>query len=171
MTAAHPVTSIDSRYGSPEAEPRAWSEGSAALESAEVYWITTVRADGRPHVTPLIGIWLDDAFYFCSGEDEQKTLNLTANNQVVVTTGCNKFNEGLDIVVEGSVQRPTDVGRLERLAAGYKTKYDWNYVVRDGAFYDSETAERSANVYEVVPSKIFGFGKGEPFSQTRWRFR
>jgi hypothetical protein len=25
-------------------------------------------------------------------------------------------------------------------------------------------------VFEVAPTKVFGFGKGQPFSQTRWRF-
>jgi hypothetical protein len=31
-----------------------------------------VRADSRPHVTPLIALWLDAAMYFCAGASEQK---------------------------------------------------------------------------------------------------
>ena len=46
------------------------------LEQAELYWLTTVRADGRPHVTPLIGIAEDAAVYFCTGLREQKARNL-----------------------------------------------------------------------------------------------
>ena len=47
--------------------------------------------------------------------------------------------------------------------------------MRDGAFYhDSgslrETDAGAAWVYEVSPKKVFGFGKGAVFSQTRWRF-
>jgi hypothetical protein len=47
--------------------------------------------------------------------------------------------------------------------------------VRDGTFYHNpgslrETDTGAAWVYEVSPKKVFGFGKGEPFSQTRWRF-
>jgi len=38
--------------------------------------------------------------------------------------------------------------------------------VRDGAFYGEGGR---AEVYEVNPT-AFGFGKGETFSQTRWRF-
>src|ERR1017187_7176346 len=47
-----------------------WSRGRAVVASAEVYWLSTVRPDGRPHVTPLLGIWLEGAFYFCTGPDE-----------------------------------------------------------------------------------------------------
>jgi hypothetical protein len=48
-------------------------------------------------------------------------------------------------------------------------------VVRDGAFYHDSGSLREADtgvawVYEVSPKKVFGFGKGESFSQTRWRF-
>jgi hypothetical protein len=33
-----------------------------------------------------------------------------------------------------------------------------------------EADTTAAWVYEVVPAKVLGFGKGEPFSQTLWRF-
>lgn len=42
------------------------------LDRAELYWLTTVRPDGRPHVTPLIGVALDAAAHFCTGLREHK---------------------------------------------------------------------------------------------------
>jgi Pyridoxamine 5'-phosphate oxidase len=75
------------------------------LEAAELFWISTVRADGRPHVTPLVAAWLDGAIHFHTGADEQKAANLRANPHVVLTTGCNRWNEGLDVVVEGEAVR------------------------------------------------------------------
>jgi len=42
------------------------------LEDAELFWITTVRVDGRPHVTPLVAVWLDDAIHFATGAGEQQ---------------------------------------------------------------------------------------------------
>jgi len=33
-----------------------WPEAREHLEMAELYWLTTVRGDGRPHVTPLIAV-------------------------------------------------------------------------------------------------------------------
>jgi len=43
-----------------------WRQVSDALAAAELYWLTTVRKDGRPHITPLIGAWVDDGFVFCT---------------------------------------------------------------------------------------------------------
>jgi hypothetical protein len=46
-----PTAEFDSRFSDPEAGPTPWSEAAQVLEHAELYWLTTVRADGRPHVT------------------------------------------------------------------------------------------------------------------------
>ena len=71
-----PTAAIDSRFSDPEAGPTPWRDAAQVLEQAELYWLTTVRADGRPHVTPLIGIAEDAAVYFCTGPREQKARNL-----------------------------------------------------------------------------------------------
>jgi Pyridoxamine 5'-phosphate oxidase len=55
---------IDIRFSDPDAGSTPWDETGAALARVELYWITTVRADGRPHVTPLIGVWHDSAMHF-----------------------------------------------------------------------------------------------------------
>ncbi|MDP9134105.1 MAG: pyridoxamine 5'-phosphate oxidase family protein, partial [Actinomycetota bacterium] len=67
-----PIAKFDSRFSDPAAGPTAWAGVAAALERAELYWLTTLRADGRPHVTPLIGAYEDDAVHFCTGLREQK---------------------------------------------------------------------------------------------------
>jgi hypothetical protein len=54
-----PVTELDPRFSDPDAVPTSWPETRRILESAELFWICTVRADGRPHVTPLVAVWLD----------------------------------------------------------------------------------------------------------------
>jgi hypothetical protein len=117
------------------------------------------------------------ALYFCTGPDERKAKNLVRNPHCILTAGCNALDEGLDVVVEGDAVRVTDEARLGRVADAYLSKYgsDWRFAVRDGTFYHDpgslrETDTGAAWVYEVSPKKVFGFGKGEPFSQTRWRF-
>lgn len=50
-----PVTALDPRYSDPAAAAITWRETREALEKAELSWISTVRPDGRPHVTPLVG--------------------------------------------------------------------------------------------------------------------
>ena len=43
-------------------------------------------------------------------------MNLRANPNVILTTGCNEWERGLDVVVEGEAVQVTDDDVLERLA-------------------------------------------------------
>lgn len=170
MATAQPVTELDSRFSDPNASATDWAEARSRLAAAELYWVTTVRPDGRPHVTPLLAVWLDDAMYFCTGPTEQKARNLETNTHCTLITGCNALNNGLDLVVEGDAVRVTDNGRLQRLADEYVTKYGrtWQFTVGDGAFVHP-SGQSEALVFEVAPDKVLGFSKGD-FSQTRWVF-
>lgn len=170
MAIEKPVAKLAPQFSSPDATARSWAEAREQLKRAEVYWLTTVRPDGHPHVTPLLGVWLDGALHFCTGPDERKARNLAGNTHVVLTTGCNSLGEGLDLVVEGDALQVRNEAALKRLADEYVSKYgeDWRFTVRDGAFLNPGGGK--ALVYEVRPKTAFGFGKGEPFSQTRWRW-
>ncbi|WP_326814279.1 pyridoxamine 5'-phosphate oxidase family protein [Streptomyces sp. NBC_01763] len=171
MSGDQPVAELHPDYSDKDATARPWSEAVAVLTRAEVFWLSTVRPDGRPHVTPLIGLWSDDALHFCTGPAERKARNLATNPEVVVTTGTNTLHQGFDVVVEGRADRVTDEAPLTRLAELWEAKYgaDWHFEVRAGAFANAAGGGR-AEVFEVVPRTAFGFGKGEPYSQTRWRF-
>lgn len=170
MIEKEPVATLDPRFSSNDATPTPWAEAQERLATAEVYWLSTVRPDGRPHVTPLIAVWLDDALHFCTGPSERKAKNLTGNAHCVITTGTNALAEGLDLVVEGDAVQVRDEARLQRLADLYESKYgsDWHFTVRAGAFFIEEGGE--ALVFEVSPTTVFGFHKGESGGQTRWRF-
>ena len=160
---------LDRRLSDPAAEPSTWADVEEALAGAGTYWLTTVRADGRPHVTPLIGVWWDGALHFCTGGHEQKARNIEANPRVILTTGTNEWNRGLDVVLEGEARRLQDEDALRHLADAYVAKYgeDWRFDVRDGAFVHNE--DSVALVFRVEPEKVLGFRKGD-FAQTRWRF-
>lgn len=166
--AQDPVAELDARYSAEGARAPEWSDARARLAAAEVFWLSTVRPDGRPHVTPLLSVWLDGALHFCTGPDERKARNLAANPHCVLTTGCNALSEGLDLVVEGHAVRVTDEAKLVSLAGTYETKYgsDWHFDVRDGAFHGDGG---EALVFEVAPVTAFAFTKGD-YAQTRWRF-
>jgi general stress protein 26 len=167
MTDKEPTIELEPQFSSDNATATPWAKGREMLEKADIYWLTTVRPDARPHVTPLIAVWLDGALYFCTGPEERKARNLASNSHCVITTGCNAF-KGLDLVVEGDADLINDETTLRRLADKYAAKYDWHFDVRDGAFYGDGG---KAHVYQVRPAKAFGFGKGEPFSQTRYLWR
>jgi general stress protein 26 len=169
-----PATTLDTRYSDPAAKAIGWEETRQILESAELFWVTTVRADGRPHVTPVVAAWVDGGICFCTGAGEQKFLNLRANPHVVVTTGCNQWDRGIDVVVEGDAVHVTDEQTLRRLAAAFTKKWDgrWQFEARDGCFADPDSEDSSmvAQVFLVSPVKVFAHKKGDPFGATTHKF-
>jgi general stress protein 26 len=159
---------IDRRFSDPDAKPTDWSEAEQVLEAAELYWLTTVRSDGRPHVTPLIGVVHDDAMHFCTGLREQKAHNLEHNDRVALTTGTNTWAAGLDVILEGTAIRIADHEALQQVADAYEAKYGtvWRFEVGDGVF---GSGEREAAVFRVEPAKVLAFAK-DPHAQTTFRF-
>ena len=170
MTRIGPTTEIDARYGEEGAQPTSWDDAERLLAAAELSWISTVRPDGRPHVTPLITVWRDGRLHFCTGPEERKGRNLEANPQVVLTTGSNALHGGLDLVLEGTAVRVTEDAELRELAAAWLAKYgeEWRFDVAEGAFRQPGSTGPGW-VYAVRPTTVYGFGK-EPYSQTAWRF-
>lgn len=164
-----PITTLNPVCSDPGAVATGWEDARQALETAELCWISTVRADGRPHVTPLVAVWLDDALHFCTGESEQKAANLRGNQAVVLMTGCNGWDGGMDVVVEGHAVRVTDRRTLERLAKAWTHKWDgrWEYEPGNEGFKGSD--HESVLVFTVRPEKVFAFAKGN-FSHTRHAF-
>jgi nitroimidazol reductase NimA-like FMN-containing flavoprotein (pyridoxamine 5'-phosphate oxidase superfamily) len=165
-----PVTTLDERYSDKGTTATSWDDTRRVLEEAELSWITTVRRDGRPHVTPVVAVWLGDALYFSTGDDEQKAVNLRSNPHVILTTGCNSWDSGLDVVVEGDAVTVTDQDLLRRLAQAWTRKWNgvWQYEVADGGFRH-EYADSVVLVFEVAPTRVLAFAKGA-YSHTKHRF-
>jgi nitroimidazol reductase NimA-like FMN-containing flavoprotein (pyridoxamine 5'-phosphate oxidase superfamily) len=168
--ARQPVTTL-ADFSSENAVATTWARGRLVLEDAEVYWVSSVRPDGRPHVTPLLGIWLDGAMYFCTGDDERKAKNLESNPHCILTTGCNNL-DGLDVVVEGEVAKVSDKTELRSAADAYESKYGSHFTSPDGTWFGLGDSIRQSKVvlYRLAPARVLGFAKGESFSQTRWEF-
>lgn len=166
-----PVTKLDQRYSDAAATATDWEQTRKALETAELFWISTVRADGRPHVTPVVAAWWAGAVWFSTGVEEQKFINLGGNPHVVLTTGCNQWDQGLDVVVEGDAVRVTDDDVLTGAASAFTGKWDgrWQYTARGGCFRDAN-GDGEAMVFSVIPARVFAHAKGDPFGATTHRF-
>jgi nitroimidazol reductase NimA-like FMN-containing flavoprotein (pyridoxamine 5'-phosphate oxidase superfamily) len=163
-----PETRLDERFSDPGATAISWEETRSILEDAQLAWISTVHRDGSPHVTPLVPVWIDDILYFTTGPGEQKAVNMASNGRVVVTTGCNDWEEGLDVVVEGRAVRVSNQGDLERLATAWEQKWDgrWKFEPKDEVF---QFAGGESLVFEVKPIKVLAFGR-DPFCHTTHTF-
>ena len=179
MTDVSPTAELDTRFSDPSATAIPWDDVRAAIDRAEIFWLSTVRADGRPHVTPLPAMWLDGALHFCTGPGEQKAVNLARNPECVLTTGTDRFRSGLDVVAEGTAVRVTDPDLLHRLAAMWLDELEWPFEVVEGGFRDPEPPGTDGQggepvgdawVFRVEPTKVLSFGRGDSYSQTRYRF-
>ncbi|WP_324651935.1 pyridoxamine 5'-phosphate oxidase family protein [Georgenia sp. H159] len=162
-----PTTTFDPRFSDPAAGPLPWEETLALLREAELYWLSTVRPDGRPHVTPLIGVWHDGGLCIVTGTGEQKAHNLDHNPAVAVTTGQNAWAHGTDVVLEGRAERAT--AGLTAVADAFVAKYGeaWRFEVHGDGFGSQEGGE--AWVFRVLPERVLAFAK-DPHGQTTYRF-
>jgi nitroimidazol reductase NimA-like FMN-containing flavoprotein (pyridoxamine 5'-phosphate oxidase superfamily) len=133
--------------------------GHQHLEEAEVFWISTVRPDGRPHVTPLLAVWAAEAMYFCTGSEERKAKNLKRNPNCTLTTGSNTLAESLDVVVEGQAAAVSDEAELQQVANIYESKYGKHLTAPEGTWFGlGDTIRRGeVLVYRVTPTTLLGF--------------
>lgn len=169
-TPGEPAGTLIPGYSSPGARPVPWETVRRVLERAEISWISTVRPDGRPHVTPLMTVVADGCLHLTTGPEERKARNLAENPHVVLTTGTNAYVDALDVVVEGEAVRVTDDAALHRLAERWRCKYgdEWAFSVQDGTFRHGDGGE--ALVFAVRPEVVFAYERTAEHAAMRWRF-
>jgi Pyridoxamine 5'-phosphate oxidase len=162
-TAARPFNAEERRPLPP------WPEARRRLAEGGTYWLATARPDGRPHVVPVLAVWMDGALHFSSSPAARKAKNLARSPHCVITAGT----PALDLVVEGQATTVRDEATLRRLAEAYASKYQWQVTVRDGALWGEGAPTAGPppyHVYVITPTAAFGFGTDETFGATRWRF-
>jgi len=162
-----------------------WAKARARLETPEkdrTYWLATVRPDGRPHVRPILGLWLDDAFYFVTGETSRKARNLHVNPRCVLTASSLAL-PALDVIIEGDASKVADHDKVQQVVDAYASKLHWPLTVRDGGVVGPNAPTAGPPpyaVFELTPSTVLGLpgiagteageGAAGSFSPTRWRF-
>jgi len=135
--------------------PLSWTWAVDHLSKARNYFLSTTCSDGRPHVMPVWGVWLDRAFYFSTGRRSRKSKNLSLNSHCVV---CPE-NASEVIILEGAAREIREKSLRTRFAAAYKRKYDW------------DMTDSKEPIYGVQPRVIFGITENAEANPTRWRFK
>lgn len=154
-----------------DAHPVPWAEAANHLAAAGTFWMATVRADGQPHVRPILTILVDGALHFVASTSSRKWANVGRTARCSLSTST----PGLDLVVEANAVRVTDDATLRRVAGAYESKYDWPVEIRDVAFH-AEGAPTAGpppfHVFTLSPATAYGFATDETFAErsTRWRF-
>ena len=146
---------IPSGYGTP-IRLLAWEDVAARLAAARHYWLATVRPDGRPHVVPVDGLWIDDRWYFGGSAKAVKHRNLLANPQVTV-----HLDDGAAaVIVEGTcaITVPTDE-MADHLSATSKEKYG----------HGPPPSVYRSGVWEMTPVRVMAW-TDLPADVTRFEF-
>ena len=136
-----------------------WSHVIERMTEARHYWVCTVDANGRPHATPVDGIWLDDRLYFGGSPKTRRHRNLLANPAV-----CIHLESGLDVVIlQGEAQafRAPNHAFALLLAEASKKKY--------GYAPPPEMYETVEGVFVFRPQMVLAW-KQFPKDATRWQF-
>jgi PPOX class probable F420-dependent enzyme len=134
-----------------------WNWAAERLARARNYWLATARPDGRPHVAPVWGIWLDGAVMFGTHRRSLKGRNLARNPYLVL-----HLESGDEVVIlEGVVEELTAPGGFQRYADAYAAKYDFR----------PEPGGPDDVTYRLQPQVALAWLESDfPRTATRWLF-
>lgn len=93
----------------------------ARLSSEPVVWISTLRPDGSPHLTPVWFLFLDEVWWICTEARNRKVRNVDHDPRVALALPSGHA----PLVAEG---RAT-IHRRDfppPVIAGFARKYDWD---------------------------------------------
>ncbi len=137
-----------------------WTWAEEHLAAARDYWVASVWPDGRPHVMPVWGVWLDGSLWFSSSRRSRKASNLRRDPRCVVTTD----NAIEPVVVEGMASLVTVRAEITSFLDATNSKYATGYGID---FLDPAVN----STIRVHPVQVFGLDERDfTGSPTRWRF-
>ena len=133
--------------------PARWRAMEARLGRQKEIWLATVRFDGRPHITPLWFIWLEDKIWICTGSETQKFANLRGNQSVALA-----LPDAMHVVIiEGEAHvAPRSV--IDKMADYFFNKSEWDFRYDDSAKWQ---------LIEITPLKILAWGDEHDADGTR----
>ena len=134
-------------------------------------WLATINADGSPHVTGIGAKWVDDAFWFETGENSRKGRNVARDPRCTLSVATLEF----DVVVEGDAQRVTDPAIVAQMAQRWAAEGWPCRVDESGQALTADFSAPSAGpppwfVYRVTPRSATALSILGSGGATRWRF-
>jgi Pyridoxamine 5'-phosphate oxidase len=143
-------------------EPRGGSRGPTC-------WLTTTRVDGSPHVAGVVGSWGDDTLYFVSGPRTTKAQNVARDPRCSFAISL----PDLDLVLDGTASRVTDVQTLDLVAQAFAAR-GWPLEVEGDvvtASFGAPTAPPPPwHLHAFKPRTALGVATAGDGGATRWRF-
>ncbi|HKJ54977.1 MAG TPA: pyridoxamine 5'-phosphate oxidase family protein [Nitriliruptoraceae bacterium] len=164
-------TSASDEYES--AQVADWDDVTAALRSGDAgpFWLCASRDDASTHVRPLFAAWADGSFFFTSNGAAAKTGHVEHNPDVSVSVDL----DWLHLVVEGRVERVVDADRIGVASRAMRDVFEWP-TRAEGDVLDADYGAPTSlgppyQVYELVPTRAYGFPTRDQVEPTRWTFQ
>ena len=144
----------------PNASALDWSEVVKLLTKPNgTCWLSTVSGGGQVHTTPIGAFFVNETYYFTSGQGTRKRANLEQNPSCTLSIHVGDY----DIVSEGTARITRDEVTLQQLAAFCQSD-GWPVEVKGGTFdapyHAPTTGPAPYNVYEVTLRRVFANGTG-----------
>jgi hypothetical protein len=134
-------------------------------------WLSTVNADGSPHLTAVGALWADDAFWFETGDRTRKGRNLARNPRCALSVATREF----DLIVEGEAVKVTDPALVAAMVArwagaGWPAEVDATGQAITAPYSAPSAGPPPWSLYRVAAEEATALATVEPGGATRWRF-
>jgi PPOX class probable F420-dependent enzyme len=135
------------------------------------YWLTTINADGSPHVTGVGALWADGCFWFQSGQGTRKGRNLARDPRCAMSIATHDF----DLTVEGEATLVTDPATIADMAArwaagGWPARVDDTGLALTAEYNAPSAGPPPWYVYRLTPRTATALATIGAGGATRWRF-
>jgi hypothetical protein len=134
-------------------------------------WLSTINADGSPHVTGMGALWVEGAFWFETGAGTRKGRNLARDARCALSLALHEF----DLVVDGTATQVLDPATVaaraaEWAAGGWPCEVDDSGTALTAPFSAPSAGKPPWQVYRIEPTSITALMTVEPGGATRWTF-
>jgi hypothetical protein len=136
------------------------------------FWLTTLNADGSPHVTSVGALWYAGSVWFQTGERTRKAKNVARDARGTISVAT----RGFDVTATGEARRVTDPKVVAEIAAlwakgGWPAAPDESGTGITAPFNAPTLGPPPWSVYELKPRTATAVGTTEEVpGSTRWRF-
>ena len=134
-------------------------------------WLSTLDADGSPHVTAVGALWVGGTFWFETGERSRKGRNLARDPRCALSLATSTF----DLVVEGVATKVTDPASVATMAehwaaGGWPCRVDESGTALTAPFSAPSAGPPPWHVYRITARTATALSTVEPGGATRWTF-
>lgn len=153
-------------YGVPDSDDGllGWLDVEERLVGSLQYWMATTRPDGRPHVVPRWGVWLDGGLYYDGAPSTLHVRNLIDNPACTL-----HLEDGWKVVTVDGTSGPTaspGLGLGARIAEAIGAKYGEKGYAPEADAWEGDDA---GGLCRFVPQRALAWFDF-PNDMTRFRF-